>query len=228
MALAPCRPRPRSGGTDSRGPSRAPRRGAGHLDGSSTASQTTCGTRPARSAWRGRATRATASVGSSVLVAPRRRRRGGLATARAVRFPACASPRVPLFAACLAASLSSARSHSSRPPQQLAADYVPPPDDTIWARRDPAAAGFDPAKLEAAIEFARTHETQRPRDFSDQERIFGKPLGPLPASRGGTNGLILRGGDIVAEFGDTSPLIRPTAPPRAFCRRCSAWRSIAA
>ena len=80
----------------------------------------------------------------------------------------------------------------------------PAPDDAIWARRDPAGAGFDGAELEAAIEYARTHETTRPRDYSDQQRVFGRPLGPLPASRGGTNGLILRGGAIVAEFGDTS------------------------
>ena len=68
------------------------------------------------------------------------------------------------------------------PPAQLAANYVPPPDDAAWARRDPAAAGFDPVKLEAAVEFARTHETERPRDYSDQQRIFGTPLGPLPAA----------------------------------------------
>jgi CubicO group peptidase (beta-lactamase class C family) len=82
--------------------------------------------------------------------------------------------------------------------------YVPPPGNANWARRDPGAAGFDPVKLEAALEFARTHETARPRDFSDQARIFGRPLGPLPAQRGGTNGLVLRGGAIVAEFGETS------------------------
>ena len=29
---------------------------------------------------------------------------------------------------------------------QLAADYVPPPGDSAWARRDPVAAGFDPVK----------------------------------------------------------------------------------
>ncbi len=114
-------------------------------------------------------------------------------------------PRGPLFAVCLLASLAAGISaHQPQSLTQLVADYVPPPGDSDWARRDPAAAGFDPAKLEAAVEFARTHETQRPRDFSDQERIFGKPLGPLPGSRGGTNGLILRGGAIVAEFGDTS------------------------
>ena len=96
------------------------------------------------------------------------------------------------------------RSRRRPPPLVLAANYVPPPDSAVWARHDPGAAGFDAAKLEAAVEFARTHETQRPRDFSDQQRIFGTPRGPLPAHRGGTNGLILRGGAIVAEFGDTS------------------------
>ena len=114
-------------------------------------------------------------------------------------------PRVSLVAGLVAlataGALAQQASTAATPP--LPADYVPPPGDT-WARRDPAAAGFDPVKLEAAVEFARTHETARPRDYSDQQHIFGKPLGPLPAQRGGTNGLILRGGAIVAEFGDTS------------------------
>ena len=112
--------------------------------------------------------------------------------------------RVGSCVSCLFALLVTGALAQQPPvPAPLPADYVPPPGDANWARRDPAAAGFDPIKLEAALEFARTHETQRPRDFSDQERIFGKPLGPLPPTRGGTNGLILRGGAIVAEFGDT-------------------------
>ena len=105
----------------------------------------------------------------------------------------------PVLAACIAVGLLS---------QPFAAQttvsvegYVPP---SAWLRRSPQAAGFDPASLEAAIEFARAHETERPRDFSDQARIFGRPLGPLPAARGGTNGLVLRGGAIVAEFGNTT------------------------
>lgn len=89
-----------------------------------------------------------------------------------------------------------------QPPASQAA-YVPPAGDAAWLRRDPAEAGFDPVKLEAAIAYAQAHETKRPRDFSDQRRIFGRPLGPLPSERGGTNGLVLRGGAIVAEFGDT-------------------------
>ncbi len=42
-----------------------------------------------------------------------------------------------------------------------------------------------------------------PPDFSTQEAIFGKLLGPMPTSRAATNGVILRHGYIVAEWGDT-------------------------
>jgi CubicO group peptidase (beta-lactamase class C family) len=112
-------------------------------------------------------------------------------------------PRMPLVAVLGASLVAGALAHQPST-TQLAADYVPSAGDADWARRDPAEAGFDPVKLEAAVEYARTHETNRPRDYSDQQRIFGRPLGPLPALRGGTNGLILRGGAIVAEFGDTS------------------------
>src|SRR5207237_10589636 len=55
-----------------------------------------------------------------------------------------------------------------------------------------------------AVEYMKTHETTTPaRDFSDQEIIFGKLLGSIPTERGATNGLIIRHGYIVAEFGDT-------------------------
>ncbi|MDB5240159.1 MAG: beta-lactamase [Spirosoma sp.] len=40
-------------------------------------------------------------------------------------------------------------------------------------------------------------------DFSTQEEIFGKLLGPMPTNRAATNGIILRHGYIVAEWGDT-------------------------
>jgi CubicO group peptidase (beta-lactamase class C family) len=82
------------------------------------------------------------------------------------------------------------------------AAYFPPRDN--WEHRKPADAGLDPVKLSAAIEFMKTHETTSPaRDFSDQEIVFGKLLGSIPAERGGTNGLIIRHGYIVGEFGDT-------------------------
>ncbi|MBS1812289.1 MAG: serine hydrolase [Acidobacteria bacterium] len=68
---------------------------------------------------------------------------------------------------------------------------------------------MDHTLLDQAIEFAKSHETKRPRDYSDQVEIFGRPLGPLPKERGGTNGIIIRHGFIVAEFGDTSR-VEPT------------------
>ena len=88
----------------------------------------------------------------------------------------------------------------AQPPAETA--YYPPPGS--WARQAPAAAGMDAAKLDAAIAFARTRETNMPRDFSTQEKIFGTLLGPIPTNRAATNGVIIRRGYIVGEFGETS------------------------
>src|SRR3989442_5245006 len=94
-----------------------------------------------------------------------------------------------------------ARGYQS-PSESNQAEYVPSRDN--WERRKPADVGMDAAKLHAAVEFMKSHETAAPaRDFSDQEIIFGKLLGSIPAERGATNGLIIRQGYIVAEFGDT-------------------------
>ncbi len=62
---------------------------------------------------------------------------------------------------------------------------------------------MDPAALAAAVEWAKSRENDMPRDFSTQQKIFGRPLGPVPTTRALTNGLILRHGYIVAEWGDT-------------------------
>src|SRR5262249_23231650 len=52
------------------------------------------------------------------------------------------------------------------------------------------------------VDWAQAHGSKW--DFEkDQVRTFGKVLGPLPAGRAGTNGLIVRHSYIVAEFGDT-------------------------
>ena len=80
--------------------------------------------------------------------------------------------------------------------------YYPPAGS--WERKPPGAVGMDAALLAKAVEFAMTQETNKPMDFSDQERIFGEPLGPLPKRRAHTNGLVLRHGYIVAEFGETT------------------------
>ncbi|TGE20040.1 serine hydrolase domain-containing protein [Hymenobacter elongatus] len=88
-------------------------------------------------------------------------------------------------------------------PAATATAYYPGPG-TDWQRRSPEQAGLDATRLQEAVTFAQQQETtQMTPNFSTQEEIFGKLLGPMPTSRAATNGLILRHGYIVAEWGDT-------------------------
>ena len=87
--------------------------------------------------------------------------------------------------------------------------YLPPPDGEAWQRADPAAAGFDRQALAAAVDFAQANETPWGRDILAQLEAgqFEPPpdnavIGPT-APRGAPNGLLLRGGRIVACWGDT-------------------------
>jgi CubicO group peptidase (beta-lactamase class C family) len=97
-----------------------------------------------------------------------------------------------------------------------AADYVPPPGDA-WSKHTAAQEGFDGAKLQAAIDFAVASETKFPpalakvadvRDMrlyipiSFAKEPFSDPIGPL-APRAAPNGIVIRHGYIVAEWGDT-------------------------
>lgn len=110
---------------------------------------------------------------------------------------------IALLPLCVAAP------HTVAPPTSREASaspsrvYYPPPGDA-WKRRQPADVGMDPALLEKAVAFAKTQETTVPRDFSTQVETFGAQLGQLPRERGATNGIIIRHGYIVAEWGDTN------------------------
>ncbi len=86
-------------------------------------------------------------------------------------------------------------------PAQAAGPYFPPAGQ--WERKAPAELGMDPAKLAEAVAWAQAHETERARDFSDQQQTFGQPLGSLPTRRAATNGVVIYKGYVVAEFGDT-------------------------
>jgi CubicO group peptidase (beta-lactamase class C family) len=78
--------------------------------------------------------------------------------------------------------------------------YFPQRGD--WQRKLPAELGFDATKLGEAVVYAQANDGSW--DFEkDQVRVFGTPLGPLPKTHAATNGIILRHGYIVAEFGDT-------------------------
>jgi CubicO group peptidase (beta-lactamase class C family) len=78
--------------------------------------------------------------------------------------------------------------------------YYPPRGQ--WQTKRAADVGMDSAKLKEAVDFALDNNASWDFD-KDQVRTFGRPLGPLPKSRATTNGIILRHGYIVAQFGDT-------------------------
>ena len=91
----------------------------------------------------------------------------------------------------------------TKPPQKPSSLYYPGPGDS-WQHRRPEDAGMDSALLEQAVAYAKTQASTIPADFSTQVETFGRVLGPLPKSRGATNGMIIRHGYIVAEWGDTN------------------------
>jgi CubicO group peptidase (beta-lactamase class C family) len=87
--------------------------------------------------------------------------------------------------------------------------YVPPPDGNGWERLAPQAAGFDPGRLAEALRIVESTGTDWPQDIEAHlvSGYFEPPphnalLGPVEP-RGGPNGLLLRGGKIVASWGDT-------------------------
>ncbi|MDA0310684.1 MAG: serine hydrolase [Gemmatimonadetes bacterium] len=96
----------------------------------------------------------------------------------------------------------------SEPPREMATNYVPGGGDA-WESRTPEEMGMDAATLQRAVDYALAHETtQIPEDPGVylRDRFAGLPyqdiVGPT-RERGGVNGIVIRGGYIVAEFGDT-------------------------
>lgn len=87
--------------------------------------------------------------------------------------------------------------------------YVPTRDR--WETRKPADVGMNEALLAEAIEYAKTRDTTWAKTdyMADQVAKYGRPIGPLPKSHGPTNGIVIRHGYIVAEFGDTG-VVEPT------------------
>jgi CubicO group peptidase (beta-lactamase class C family) len=103
-------------------------------------------------------------------------------------------------------SAQSARQGSRSAP--AAAPYFPERFD--WQQRTPEQTGLDGAKLDAAIKFAAANENPATKDLAvDLATTFGgrepfdTPIGPLQA-RGALNGIIIRNGYIVAEWGETT------------------------
>lgn len=88
------------------------------------------------------------------------------------------------------------------------APYAPGPGDA-WETRTPEDVGMDPALVDEAVAYALAHETTEIPDDPAQylrDRFEGLPhqdiVGPTK-ERGGVNGLIVKDGYIVAEWGPT-------------------------
>lgn len=103
--------------------------------------------------------------------------------------------------------------------------YVPPPFPAEWERRPPVEVGMDPDLLQAAVDHALTIETEVwPEGHGIEEALAehylaGEPyneiVGPMK-ERGAMNGVILRGGYIVAEWGPTDRVDMVFSVSKAF------------
>ena len=106
--------------------------------------------------------------------------------------------------AAVATTLAQPVNAQSRSSTRAATPYVP---GAIWERREPAAAGFDPERLTAAIDFAVKADARAPRDMEESHyrsfgrEPFGQGVGPFKP-RGEPSGVIIRGGYIVAQWGE--------------------------
>jgi hypothetical protein len=104
---------------------------------------------------------------------------------------------------CAATGLLAVERQSAGPPT-----YFPPPGE--WRIQAPADVGVDKAKLDDAIAFAIAHENPESKDLAvtipnqfRSEAPYNTLIGPTQP-RGAANGLIIRRGSIIAEWGDTA------------------------
>src|ERR1700755_3548211 len=110
---------------------------------------------------------------------------------------------VTLLVFLLAANGHGIAAQSTRDEQPVA-PYCP---DARWQHKMPSEVGINPQRLKEAIDFAIAGETKAPRDsILDHYETFGREpfndvIGPLK-DRGDPNGLIIRHGYIVVEWGD--------------------------
>ncbi len=92
-------------------------------------------------------------------------------------------------------------------PRPQPAPYFP--ERFEWQRQLPAQAGMDGERLEAAIRFAIANENPATKDLAvDLATTFGREpfdtaIGPV-APRGALNGIVVRHGYVVAEWGETN------------------------
>ncbi len=96
-----------------------------------------------------------------------------------------------------------------------------------WERKSPEEVGMDPIIIEEAIAFANGSETRMSRDIARDRAAQlkgkrcddGKILGPIK-NRGGVNGLIIRHGYVVAEWGETKRVDMTFSATKSYLSTC--------
>ncbi|MPY90128.1 MAG: serine hydrolase [Luteitalea sp.] len=97
--------------------------------------------------------------------------------------------------------------HAASHARSAEASYFPPRGS--WQQQSPDAVGMDKAALDRAIAYAVAHENPATKDLAlERAAIFGQEpfddaIGPM-RERAALNGLIVRHGYVVAEWGDTA------------------------
>jgi CubicO group peptidase (beta-lactamase class C family) len=105
-----------------------------------------------------------------------------------------------------APAISSSGGNTAQPADPRDTLYYPPAGS--WATRRAVEVGMDSARLAAAVAFHVASESQYLRDLGEQvkrntaQEPYPEILGPTK-ERTGANGVIIRHGYIVAEWGDT-------------------------
>lgn len=105
---------------------------------------------------------------------------------------------------------SASASSAARPESSAIAQQVYFPARHTWETREPQEVGMDPALLEQAIAHAVASESGASRDLALNHELssfgrepFGERIGPTTV-RAPLNGLVVKNGYVVAEWGDTT------------------------
>lgn len=104
--------------------------------------------------------------------------------------------------------------------------YVPAPGN--WETRTPEQVGMSSSSLSAAVEFAQASEIDQPRDLrlaiikGFEREPYHKLLGPVK-KRGGTAGMIIKNGYIVAQWGDVDRVDMTFSVTKSFLSTVAGW-----
>jgi CubicO group peptidase (beta-lactamase class C family) len=127
--------------------------------------------------------------------------------AHRLRILLAAAATTIAIGACAGQSAKSPGAAAASPSRATTATYFPEPG-AGWQRRRATDVGMDSAVLAQATAFAQAHDINWSRDMAEQLRTntarepYPEILGPFK-DRGTQNGVVIRHGYIVAEWGDT-------------------------